>query len=421
VLTMGKTIAEKIISRHCGREVEAGELVITRVDFAIAQDGTAPLAIQRFQEMGKEKIFAPDKVAFFIDHSAPPPSKDIASLQKLMRDFAREKGINFYDIGSGVCHVVTVEEGWVSPGDLVVGADSHTCTYGALNAFATGVGSTDLAAVMASGCIWLRVPESIKVYLKGKLSHGVYAKDVILYLAGKITSRGATYKSIEFEGEVIENLSMESRFTISNMAMEMGAKTGIMKVDKKTANWIKGRVKKEIKPVNPDPDAVYSKVFEFDISHLSPQIARPHTVDNVCPVEEVEGIPIQQAFLGTCTNGRLEDLRIAASILSKRKVHPEVRFIIAPASRRIYLEALREGIISCLVDAGAAIVTPGCGCCVGTHNGIPADEENVISTANRNFKGRMGNPDAFIYLASPATVAASAVEGKITDPRRYLK
>lgn len=418
---MGQTIVEKIISSHCGRDVRAGELVVARVDFAIAQDGTAPLAIKRFREMGREKVFAPDRIAFFVDHSAPSPSKNIASLHKLMRDFAREQGINFYDVGSGVCHVVTVEEGWISPGDLVVGADSHTCTYGALNTLATGVGSTDLAAVMASGSIWLRVPESIKVLLKGKIPPGVYAKDIILYLTGKITSRGATYKSIEFEGEVIQALSVESRFTICNMAVEMGAKAGIIQVDEKTRKWLRGRVKGEINPVFPDPDASYTQVLECNISNLSPQVACPHRVDNVHPVEEMEGTSVQEAFLGTCTNGRLEDLRVAASILKGRKVHPEVRFIVAPASRRIYLKAMQEGILSQLVEAGAAMVTPGCGCCVGTHNGIPAEGENVISTANRNFKGRMGNPDAFIYLASPATVAASSLEGKITDPRRYLK
>jgi len=419
---MAQTIAEKIISSHCGKKVRAGELVVVGVDFAIAQDGTAPLAIDVFKKMGKKRVLAPEKIAFFVDHSAPSPNKGVSSLHKLMRDFAREQGINFYDIGSGVCHVVTMEEGLVAPGNLVVGADSHTCTYGAVGAFSTGVGSTDLAAVMASGKIWLRVPESIKIIIKGKVPSGVYAKDIILYIIGKVSSRGAVYKSVEFEGEVVGSLSMDARFTISNMVMEMGAKAGIMKVDERTEKWVKNRVKNKIMDfVFPDPGAFYEKVMEFDVSSISPQVACPHSVDNVHPVEEVEGTPIQQAFLGTCTNGRLEDLKIAASILEGRKISPEVRLIVAPASRRIYLEALKEGIISTFVEAGAAIVTPGCGCCVGTHNGIPADGENVISTANRNFKGRMGNPDAFIYLASPATVAVSALEGKITDPRRYLK
>ena len=418
---MNKTIAEKIISNHYHKEVKAGELVIAPVDFAIAQDGTAPLAIEVFKKMGRKKVFSPSRTAFFVDHSAPSPNKDISSLHKLMRDFAKEHSINFYDAGSGVCHVVTVEQGHVSPGDLVVGADSHTCSYGALNAFATGVGSTDLAAVLASGKVWLRVPESIKILLSGKISPGVYSKDLILYIIGKITSRGAVYKSIEFEGEVIESLSVESRFTISNMAMEMGAKTGLMQIDQKTKKWLKNKVKNEIHPITPDSGASYAQILEYDISHISPQIACPHSVDKVHPVEDIGNIPIQQAFLGTCTNGRLEDLKIAASIIKGKKVHPEVRLIVAPASRKIYLDALKEGILSQLIEAGAILVTPGCGCCVGTHNGIPANEENVISTANRNFKGRMGNPNAFIYLASPATVAASCLEGKITDPRRYLK
>jgi len=418
---MDQTITEKIISNHCDKEVRAGEIVIARVDFAIAQDGTAPLAIDVFKKMEQEKVSSPDKIAFFIDHSAPPPSKDISSLHKLMRDFAKKQHIRLYDVGAGVCHVVTPEEGHVCPGDLVVGADSHTCSYGALNCFATGVGSTDFAAVMASSKIWLRVPESIKIILSGKIPPGVYSKDIILYLVGEISSRGAVYKSIEFEGEVVESLSVEARFTICNMVVEMGAKAGLMQVDEKVKEWLRGRIEREVNPVAPDPGASYEEVLEYNISNISPQVASPHSVDNVRPVEEAEGTPIQQAFLGTCTNGRLEDLKVAASILNGKKVHPDVRLIVAPASKRVYLEALKEGIISQLIKAGAAVVTPGCGCCVGTHNGIPADGENVISTANRNFKGRMGNPNAFIYLASPATVAASSLEGKITDPRRYQK
>lgn len=418
---MPQTIAEKIISRHCGKKVKAGELTVAGVDFAIAQDGTAPLAIDVFKKMGKQKVFTPEKVAFYIDHSAPSPSRDVSSLHKMMRDFARKEGVNFYEAGCGVCHVVTVEEGWARPGGLVVGADSHTCTYGAVDAFATGVGSTDLAAVMASGKIWLRVPESMKVILHGKLPEGVYAKDVILFIIGEITSRGAIYKSVEFGGEVIDNLSVEARFTVSNMVMEMGAKAGIMELDEKTQRWLEGRVKGNFEPVSPDPGARYSQILEYDVSDLSPRIACPHQVDNVKKIEEVEGTPIQQAFLGTCTNGRLEDLRVAASILEGKDANPGVRFIVAPASREIFLKAMEEGIIASLIKAGASIVTPGCGCCVGTHNGVPADGENVISTANRNFKGRMGNPNSFIYLASPATVAASYLEGKITNPRRMLK
>ncbi|RLE08123.1 3-isopropylmalate dehydratase large subunit, partial [Candidatus Aerophobetes bacterium] len=409
---MGKTIAEKILSSHSGKDARAGEIVVCDVDFAMAQDGTAPLTIRVFQRMGKKKVFDGKKLALFIDHSAPSPNKEVSSLHSLMRNFAKEQRIRLYDIGEGVCHVVGPEEGWIVAGDLVVGADSHTCTYGALNAFSTGVGSTDLAAVFSSGKLWLRVPESIRIVCRGKLPPGVYAKDLALYLIGKLSSRGATYKCIEFEGEAISNLSIEARFTLSNMAMEAGAKAGIMRGDEKTEKWLKGHSRRKFRFVEPDEDAFYEKVLEYDVSHLTPQVARPHTVDNVVPIDEVEGVSIQQAFLGTCTNGRLEDLKVAAQILRNKKIHPEVRFIVAPASRRIYIEALREGIIEIFLKTGASLVTPGCGCCVGTHNGVPSSGENVISTANRNFKGRMGNPDAFIYLASPATVAASAIEGK---------
>ncbi|MEA3485089.1 MAG: 3-isopropylmalate dehydratase large subunit [Candidatus Aerophobetes bacterium] len=418
---MGKTIAEKILSSHSGKDVRAGEIVICDIDFAMAQDGTAPLAIQAFQEMEKGKVFDNKKFALFIDHSAPSPNKRVSSLHTLMRNFAKKQGIKLYDIGEGVCHVVGAEEGWIVAGDLAVGADSHTCTYGALNAFSTGVGSTDLAGVLSSGKLWFKVPESIRIVCKAKLPSGVYAKDLALYLIGKLTSRGALYKSIEFGGETIRNLSMEARFTISNMAMEAGAKAGIMEGDEKTEKWLKHHSKREFQFVRPDDDASYDKVLEYDVSELTPQVARPHTVDNVTSIDNVEGIPIQQAFLGTCTNGRLEDLRIAAQILKNKKIHPGVRCIVAPGSRRIYLKALKEGIIEVFLTSGAALVTPGCGCCVGTHNGIPSSGENVISTANRNFKGRMGNPDAFIYLASPATVAASAIEGRITDPRKYTR
>ena len=326
-----------------------------------------------------------------------------------------------YDIGEGVCHQLVPEKGHVGPGSLVIGADSHTCTYGALNAFATGVGSTDLAAALISGKMWFKVPESIRFVCRGRLPAGVYSKDLILYLIGQVTADGATYMAAEYTGEAIAALSVDARFTIANMAIEMGAKAGLMEADDKVWDWVREhRVpsgRGSFEAVSPDPEAVYARVLEYDVSGLEPQVAKPHQVDNVAPVGEVAGIAIQQAVLGTCTNGRLEDLRIAAGILKGRRVHPEVRFIVAPASRRIFLEAMDEGIIQELVRSGAAVVTPGCGPCVGTHNGIPADGENVISTANRNFKGRMGNSNAFIYLASPATVAASALAGAIADPR----
>jgi len=417
---MGKTIAEKILSSHAGEDVRAGNIVVCNLDFAFAQDGTAPLAIKAFDKMGQKRVFDTQKIAFFIDHNAPSPSSDVSSLHRLMRDFAGKHRIRLYDVGEGICHQLVVEEGWVGAGDLVVGADSHTCTYGALNSFSTGVGSTDLAAAMASGKLWFRVPGTIKIFFKGELSPGVYAKDLALYLTGKLGARGALYKSVELGGEVIKDLSMEARFTLSNMIMEVGAKAGTMLGDEKTKKWLAERSKRKIRFVEPDEDARYDKVLEFDVSRLVPQVARPHSVDNVVPVHEVEGTSIEEAFLGTCTNGRLEDLRIAGRILKDKKVHPEVRFMVAPASRKVYLDSMKEGILEILMEAGAVLLPPGCGCCVGTHQGVPSRGENVISSANRNFKGRMGNPEAFIYLASPATVAASAIRGKITDPRRYL-
>lgn len=417
---MGKTIAEKIFSTHAGEDVRIGNIVVSDLDFAFAQDGTAPLAIRAFERMDQKRVFDTKKIAFFIDHNAPSPNRDVSSLHRLMRDFARKHRIRLYDVGEGICHQLVVEEGWVGAGDLVVGADSHSCTYGALNVFCTGVGSTDLAAAMASGKLWFRVPNTIKISFKGKLSPGVYAKDLALYLTGKLGARGALYKSVELGGEVIKDLSIEARFTLSNMITEVGAKAGIMQGDEKTKKWLAERSMRKIRFVEPDEDARYDKVLEFDVSRLVPQVARPHSVDNVVPVSEVEGTSIGEAFLGTCTNGRLEDLRIAGRILKDKKVHAEVRFMIAPASRRVYLDTMKEGILEVFIEAGAVLLPPGCGCCVGTHQGVPSRGESVISSANRNFKGRMGNPEAFIYLASPATVAASAIRGKITDPRRYL-
>ncbi len=355
-----------------------------------------------------------------IDHSAPSPNEGVSALHKLMREFAKKTGIKLYDIGEGVCHQLMPESGRVGPGKLVIGADSHTCTYGALNAFSTGVGSTDLAAAMISGKLWFKVPETIKIICSGRLPKGVYSKDLILYLIGDMTADGATYKSVEFVGEAISDLSIDARMTITNMAIEMGAKAGIMEADDKVFEWLKRYTSCTWNPVSADKDAKYIDVREYDVSNLEPQIAKPHRVDNVVGISEIEGLTIHQAVIGTCTNGRLKDLEIAASILKGRKIHHDVRFIVAPASKRIYIEAMNKGIIQTLVESGAAVVTPGCGPCVGTHNGVPSDGENVISTANRNFKGRMGNSNANIYLASPATVAASAVAGKITDPREFL-
>jgi 3-isopropylmalate/(R)-2-methylmalate dehydratase large subunit len=420
-MVLGQTIIEKILSAHSGQQALANDIVVAKVDLIMGQDGTTPLAIRAFREMGGKRVLNPEIVALVIDHSSPSPNEGVSALHKLMREFAGETGVKLYDIGQGVCHQLIPESGRVGPGSLVIGADSHTCTYGALNAFSTGVGSTDLAGALISGQMWFKVPETIKIVCNGRLPDGVYAKDLILHLIGDITADGATYVSAEFTGEAIAGLSMEGRFTVANMAIEMGAKAGLIDADEKTFNWLKQYTDQEYRAVKADPDASYAAIKEYDAASLAPQVAKPHRVDNVVPVTEVAGTPIHQAVIGTCTNGRLEDLRIAAELLEGRQIHPEVRLIVAPASRRVFLEAIKEGVIQSLVEAGAAVVTPGCGPCVGTHNGVPSDGENVISTANRNFKGRMGNSNAMIYLASPATVAVAALTGKITDPREFIK
>jgi 3-isopropylmalate/(R)-2-methylmalate dehydratase large subunit len=419
---MAKTIAEKILTRKSGKDVTAGELVLAEVDYTMSQDGTSALVIDALKELGVEKIKGATKWALVIDHSAPSPLAGVSEIHKKMRDFAKLVGAKIYDISEGICHQLLPESGHVLPGGLVVGADSHTCTYGALNAAGTGVGSADLAAAVFTGKLWLKVPESIEINLTGKLPLGIFSKDIILFLIGQMTADGATYKSVEFVGPIIDELSMDGRFTIANMAVEVGAKFGLMKADQKTFDWLKKQgVTKKLEPVEADKDAVYSSVLNFDLSKMSPQVAKPHQVDYVSPVEEVEGTTIQQGVIGTCTNGRLEDLEIAAKILAGKKIHPDCRLIIVPASKKIYLEAMKKGFLEIFIEAGAVVVNPGCGPCVGTHQGIPASGEKVISTANRNFLGRMGNnQDVGIFLASPATVAASVLNAEITDPRRYL-
>ncbi|MFA5145240.1 MAG: 3-isopropylmalate dehydratase large subunit [Candidatus Omnitrophota bacterium] len=417
---MDKTIAEKILSAHALRDLKAGDFAICKVDFTFGQDGTSPIIIDRIKELGAGKLRA--KFCMVIDHSAPSPNLGVSRVHKKMRDFSQEYKTRLFDVGCGVCHQVIPASGQILPGDLVLGADSHTCTYGALGAFSTGVGSTDIAVSLATGKNWFRVPETVKIIVSGKIPKGIFAKDIILYIIKKIRSDGVTYEAVEFQGPVIDKLDMDGRFTICNMVVEMGAKAGFMPQDKKTVDWLRQRVPrdKEILPVKAGRNAKYKKVLEFDISRLKPQVAMPHSVDNVTSAGELKNIRINEAFLGTCTNGRLSDLKAAATILKSRKVSAEVKFIIAPSSREIFLSALDLGLVDIFVKAGAVIVAPGCGPCVGTHNGIPADGEIVISSANRNFKGRMGNPNAFIYLASPATVTASAVKGFITDPRDYL-
>ena len=417
---MSKTIAEKILSKHAQRNLRAGDFAICKVDFAFGQDGTSSIIIDRLRKLKVKKLKT--NFCMVIDHNSPSPTEGASSVHRRMREFAGESNSRIFDIGCGICHQIIPESGLIRPGDLVLGADSHTCTLGALGCFASGVGSTDLAITTAAGSNWFRVPETIKIVIKGNLPFGVFAKDIILFVIGDLKANGATYKAIEFSGPIINRLSMDGRFTICNMAVEMGAKCAFMPVDKKTTSWLstKGNRGVKIKKALPDRNAEYCKILEYDISNLEPQVACPHSVDNVSPIWHLKTTQIDQAFLGTCTNGRLEDFKIAAKILKSRKVKEGLKFIIAPASRSVYMEALRLGIIEVFIKAGAVIVSPGCGPCVGTHSGIPADGEVVVSSANRNFIGRMGNPRAFIYLASPATVAASAIEGKITDPRNYL-
>ncbi len=415
------TISEKILSAHSGREVMVGDIVIVPVDFMMSQDGTTGLTIKAFKQMEGKAVCDPKKYAIVIDHNSPSPMESVSNIHKEMRTFADRYGTYIYDVGEGVCHQLIPEKGHVLPGSVIIGGDSHTCTYGALNAFATGVGSTDLAAALITGKIWFRVPPTIKFVYDGALAKGVYSKDDAQHMAKTLTSRGATYKALEFYGSIIDSMSVDARMTISNMVVEVGAKVGLMSCDEKVTAYVRARTKAPFKGVEPSGSAIYERVIREDISNLPPQIARPHEVDNVVDVDRVVGTELNQVFIGTCTNGRLEDLKIAADILNGHKVAKGLRLIVAPASRDVLLEAMKLGITDQLVKAGAMLIAPSCGPCVGTCNGIPSDEDVVLSTANRNFKGRMGNTKAQIYLASPATAAYSAIKGKISDPREVLE
>ena len=417
---MGKTLAEKILSEKSSSDAVAGSIVIANVDVAAFQDGTGPLGVRQLQKMKLEKVKAPKSIVF-IDHAAPSPRKELSNDHMLLRDFCGKSGAILSEIGDGVIHQRLVES-FAKPGDVVIGADSHSCTSGALGAFATGMGSTDVAIGMAMGKTWFKVPETYRIEVKGKFQKGVGSKDLILYLIGMIGADGATYKSLEFGGETIDNMSMDSRFVLSNMAVEAGAKTGLIASDPTTKAYLnkRGRVK-DWRPIYPDKDAKHERIIEIDAARLEPQVAYPHTVDNTKPIKEAKAIKVNQVFIGTCTNGRIEDLKIAAQILKGKKCAPGVRLIIDPASRDVYLDALKLGLLEVFVRSGAIIMGPGCGPCVGVHEGILGDGEICLSTANRNFKGRMGNPDGFIYLASPATAAYSAITGKISDPREVLK
>ena len=418
---MGKTIAEKILSQKSHVDAYANDFVVANLDLTLSHDGNRPLAVEVFQQMGLTKVWDARKNIQILDHAPCKPSDNYAQKQQILRNFAREQGVRFHDLGDGACHQLLPEKGYVAPGELVVGTDSHTCTYGALNVFSTGIGSSDMACAMACGKLWFRVPETIKIVLTGSIPAGVYAKDIILYLIGMIGANGANYKAVEFTGPVISALSVEERLTISNMAIEMGAKAGLMEADEKTIGWLVGRVGRPYTCVRADADAKYCRVVQVDVSAITPQIARPHRVDNVCSVDEIGDVPVSEAILGTCTNGRLSDLRVGAAMIKGRHVHPDTRLFVIPASRQVYLDAMREGLLETFVAAGAVIGVPGCsGCSGGASVGVPASGENVITTANRNFKGRLGNSEGFLYLASPATVVASAMTGRITDCRNWL-
>lgn len=399
----GMTIAEKILSAHCAKAVYADDICFCTIDKMMAHDANGPMAVRAFERMGGKTVCDPQKVFFIMDHACPAPYERIANLQKMLRDFAHQQNIIFYEGGEGVCHQLMIEKGHVKAGELVLGTDSHTCTYGAVGAFSTGVGATDMGVALLTGKNWFRVPQTIKIVLSGVLPRGCSAKDVILTVIGRVTASGANYGSVEFYGEYLNHCALADRMTIANMVVEMGGKCGFICTDDLE--------------IRADRDAVYCREIEIDLAEVVPCVAKPHMVDCYAPVHEVVGTKIDVGFLGSCTNGRIEDLRIAAKILSGRHIAPNARLIVTPASREVMMQALREGIVQTLMEAGAVFFTQGCGVCVGTHGGVPADGEIAISTANRNFKGRMGNSKAMIYLASPQMVAASCLYGVITDPR----
>ncbi len=420
---MGMTITEKILAAHAGLDkVKPGDLITVQVDVTLANDITGPVAIKEFRQTGAQKVFDKSRAVLVPDHFVP--NKDIKSAEqvKVLREFSREQGLdNFFEVGKmGIEHTLLPDLGIVCPGDLVIGADSHTCTYGALGAFSTGVGSTDLGCAMASGETWMMVPQTIKVEFNGKLNKWVSAKDLILFLIGQIGVDGALYKSLEIGGSAIEAMGMDGRFTICNMAIEAGAKNGIIVPDKITGEFVNGRCKRDYKFYTSDADAVYEKVLKYDVSQIEPQVAFPHLPENTKPISQVGTVAIDQSVIGSCTNGRLDDLRVAAEILEGAQVHPNVRLIVFPGTQEILLEAMELGYIQTIIKAGGAVSTPTCGPCLGGHMGILAKGERAISTTNRNFVGRMGDTESEVYLASPAVAAASAVLGRIASPEELL-
>lgn len=420
---MGMTITQKILARKSEKEyVSPGELVLANVDFALANDITGPVAIEEFRKSKGKKVFDQDRIALIPDHFTP--NKDIKSAQlcKILRDFAKEQNIKYYfEVGRmGIEHALLPEQGLVLPGELVIGADSHTCTYGALGAFSTGVGSTDIAYAMMTGKCWFKVPETIKFIYHGKLNPWVSGKDLILYTIGDIGVDGALYNAMEFTGEAINSLSMDERLTMCNMAIEAGGKSGIIEPDDKTLDYVKPRAKRPYKVEKSDEDAEYCQVKDYDVSKIWPQVALPHSPENAVSVMEASNIAIDQVVIGSCTNGRIEDMRVAAKVIKGKKVHSSVRMLVFPATQEVSLQMIKEGIMEAFIEAGAVVSTPTCGPCLGGHMGILAEGERVVSTTNRNFIGRMGHPKSEIYLSNPAVAAASAVTGKITHPEEVL-
>jgi len=415
-------ISEKILAKASGKTaVHPGEIVDAKVDVIMVHDLTGPLAIEAFKKIGVSKVWDDKKVVIILDHQIPAESVKMAELHKMLRKFAKEQSIRIYDVGEGgICHQVMPEKGYVTPGSLIVGADSHTCTYGAFGAFATGIGSTEAAAVFTTGKIWLKVPEAIKVIVRGKLQKYVTPKDLILSIIGEVRVDGAIYKSLEFTGPTMKAMSIAGRMTVCNMAVEMGAKNGIVEPDETTSKFLEGRIlnaKESFKSLKSDPDAVYEKTLRIDVTDLEPQVACPSSVDNVKPISKVDNVEVNQAFIGSCTNGRLEDLRLAAQIMKGKKVKRGVRALVIPASQEVYAQALKEGLVEVFTETGALVCGATCGPCLGGHIGVLASGEVCVGTSNRNFIGRMGSPEAKVYLASPAVVAASALTGKLTDPR----
>jgi len=417
---MGKTFAEKILGKKAGKDVVPGEIVEVKPDLAMSHDNTAAIA-KTFREIGVSKIDDPNRHVIVLDHCVPAANEKFAQNHKEIREFVKEQGIpHFYDVHRGICHQVLPEEGFALPGTLMVGSDSHSTTYGAFGALATGIGRSEMAVIFATGKIWLRVPETMKIVVKGKLPKGISSKDVMLKIMGDLSADGGLYKSVWFTGSTINAMSVASRMVLTNMAVEFGAKNGYMEPDEKTLEYLKNRARSEFEIVRSDPGAQLESVVEFDVSNLEPLVACPHTVDKVHPVSEVKGTKLDQIFFGSCTNARLEDFEIVANVMRGKKVHRSVRMIVIPASNQIFMEAMAKGYIQDLAQAGATIVNSGCGPCMGNHEGVPAPRERVLSTSNRNFRGRFGSKDAEVYLCSPLTAAVSALKGEIADFREIL-